>query len=209
MTISCFRTFLIFIQSYILNFCIYFKCFFLYIYICIQKKIVIERTRDLIYLKCVATDFSPKITSPSTGENPVTQRSPCYSAVSALLMNPLPDRSNYSPLCHTHYLTPPRPADQYFIVSSGQTLYQAASWRLILQSSLLQRFTAESSQELSALRKLNNKQRQVSMFLFKFLIQFPFLSFLSISILSLLPFSILSLLPSPSLLSLLINSLSS
>ena len=40
-----------------------------YIYICHQKKIVIERTRDLIYLKCVATDFSPKIISPSTGEN--------------------------------------------------------------------------------------------------------------------------------------------
>ena len=35
----------------------------------IQKKIVIERTRDLIYLKFVATDFSLKITSPSTGEN--------------------------------------------------------------------------------------------------------------------------------------------
>ena len=27
-TISCFHTFLIFIQSYIFNFCIYFKCFF-------------------------------------------------------------------------------------------------------------------------------------------------------------------------------------
>ena len=40
-----------------------------YIYICVQKKFVIERTRDLIYLKFVATDFSPKITSPSTGEN--------------------------------------------------------------------------------------------------------------------------------------------
>ena len=33
------------------------------------KKIVIERTRDLIYLKFVVTDFSPKISSPSTGEN--------------------------------------------------------------------------------------------------------------------------------------------
>ena len=43
-------------------------------------------------------------------KTPVTQRSPCYSAESALLMNPLPDRSNYSPICHTHYLTP----DQYF-----------------------------------------------------------------------------------------------
>ena len=40
-----------------------------YIYICVQKKIVIERTRDLNYLKFVATDFSPKTISPSTGEN--------------------------------------------------------------------------------------------------------------------------------------------
>ena len=32
-TISCFCTFLIFIQSYIFNFCIYYKCFFLYLYI--------------------------------------------------------------------------------------------------------------------------------------------------------------------------------
>ena len=63
----------------------------------------------------------------------------------------------------------------------------------ILQSSMLQRFTAESSRELSALRKLNNKQKQVSMFLillFKLLSQLPFLF-------SLLPFSILSLFPSP------------
>ena len=40
-----------------------------YIYICHQKKIVIERSRDLIHLKFVATDFSPKIISPSAGEN--------------------------------------------------------------------------------------------------------------------------------------------
>ena len=33
------------------------------------KKIVIERTRDLIYLKFVATDFFPKIISPNAGEN--------------------------------------------------------------------------------------------------------------------------------------------
>ena len=39
------------------------------IYICHQKKIVIERSRDLIYLKFVATDFSLKIISPSAGEN--------------------------------------------------------------------------------------------------------------------------------------------
>ena len=37
--------------------------------ICVYKKIVIERTRDLIYLKFVATDFFPKIISPSAGEN--------------------------------------------------------------------------------------------------------------------------------------------
>ena len=44
MTISCFRTFLIFIQSYIFNFCIYYKCFFLYlyIYIYISREISIE-----------------------------------------------------------------------------------------------------------------------------------------------------------------------
>ena len=65
---------------------------------CVQKKIVIERTRDLIYLKFVAKDFFPKIISSSAGENAGDSGSPCYSAVSALLMNPLPDRSNYSPL---------------------------------------------------------------------------------------------------------------
>ena len=42
---------------------------YIYIYICVQKKIVIERTRDLNYLKFVATDFSPKTISPSAGEN--------------------------------------------------------------------------------------------------------------------------------------------
>ena len=39
------------------------------IYICVQKKIVIEQTRDLIYLKFVATDFFRKIISPSAAEN--------------------------------------------------------------------------------------------------------------------------------------------
>ena len=41
----------------------------IYIYICVYKKIVIERTRDLIYLKFGVTDFFPKIISPSAGEN--------------------------------------------------------------------------------------------------------------------------------------------
>ena len=46
-----------------------FSVIYIYIYVCVQKKIVIERTRDLIYLKFVATDFFPKIISPSAGEN--------------------------------------------------------------------------------------------------------------------------------------------
>ena len=41
---------------------------YIYIYVC-TKKIVIEQTRDLIYLKIVAIDFFPKIISPSAGEN--------------------------------------------------------------------------------------------------------------------------------------------
>ena len=44
--------------------------FLLLVYISVYKNIiVIERTRDLTYLKFVATDFSPKIISPSAGEN--------------------------------------------------------------------------------------------------------------------------------------------
>ena len=39
---------------------------YIYICVCVQKKIVIE---DLNYLKFVATDFSPKTISPSAGEN--------------------------------------------------------------------------------------------------------------------------------------------
>ena len=42
---------------------------YIYIYVCVQKKIVIERIRDLNYLKFVATDFSLKTISPSAGEN--------------------------------------------------------------------------------------------------------------------------------------------
>ena len=38
------------------------------VYVC-TKKNVIERTRDLIYLKFIATDFFPKKISPSAGEN--------------------------------------------------------------------------------------------------------------------------------------------
>ena len=40
-----------------------------HIYIYVPKKIVIEKTRDLIYLKFVVIDFFPKIISPSADEN--------------------------------------------------------------------------------------------------------------------------------------------
>ena len=40
-----------------------------YIYIYVYKKIVIEQTRGLIYLKFIATAFFPKIISHSAGEN--------------------------------------------------------------------------------------------------------------------------------------------
>ena len=39
------------------------------VYMCHQIFFVIERTRDLIYLKFVATYFSQKIISPSAGKN--------------------------------------------------------------------------------------------------------------------------------------------
>ena len=150
-------------------------------------------------------------------ETPVTQRSPCYSAVFSSLTNSLPDCSNYSPFCHTHYLT----LQPFTSLFRPDPFTKSLCWRIF---TLLQRFTAESSRELmsseeyrSALRKLNNKQRQIVTFLpllFKGSPQFPFVSFsfLSISILSLLPLSFLPFLiplaSSPSLLSLLINFLS-
>ena len=126
-------------------------------------------------------------------KTPVTQRSPYYSAVSALLMNPLPDHSNYSPLCHTHYLTP---QGQYFTSLFRPDPLPSRELETNTSKFNAAAHTVESSRELSALRKLNNKQRQVSMFLillFKLLTQLPFVPFLF----SLLPFSILSLLPLP------------
>ena len=42
---------------------------YIYIYMWVQEKIVIERARDLIYLKFVAADFFSKIIGPSAGEN--------------------------------------------------------------------------------------------------------------------------------------------
>ena len=81
----------------------------------------------------------------------------------------------------------------YFTSLVGQTLYRATP--LETNTSLLQHFSAESSRELMSLeeyrsallRKLNNKQRQVVMFilLFNFLSQLPFVSFSSLSLTSL------------------------
>ena len=82
-------------------------------------------------------------------ETPVTQHSFCYSAVSASLMNPLPDCSNHSPFCHTHYLI------LWIYTSSlvwGLDPYQAAP--LETNTSLLQRFTAESNQDSGVMQCL-------------------------------------------------------
>ena len=127
-------------------------------------------------------------------KTPVTQRSPCYSAVSALLTNPLPDHSNYSPLLPHPYLTP----DQYINSLFGPDPLPSRSAGNY--TSLLQRFTAlqnlvRSSGETQCLEEAD-KQRQVSMFLillFKLLTQFLYVSFLCISILSLSLSSLCSL----------------
>ena len=95
----------------------------------------------------VATDFFLKMNIPVLAETPVTQRSSCYSAVSATLMNPLPDCSNYSPFFHNHYTSL---SNQYFTILAGQTLYQTAlllhCYSAVLQNlvgnSCLRRITA-------------------------------------------------------------------
>ena len=121
---------------------------------------------------------------PVLAETPVTQRSPCYSAVSSSLMNPLPDCSIIR-----HFATPITSCSLSSRINTHYSLRvrpftKSLRWRIF---TLLQRFTAESSRELmsseeylSALRKLNNKQRQVMMFillLFKLSSQFSFVSF--------------------------------
>ena len=113
------------------------------------------------------------------------------------LSTPSPPNLNMipPPLHHFHYLTP----DQYFTCLLGPDPFtEQLRWKLNCSTSLLQRFTAESSQEPRRNTVPGNKQRQVSMFLillFKLLTQFPFLSILfSLSSLCSL-FSILSLLP--------------
>ena len=121
----------------------------------------------------------------------MTQRSPCYSAVSSSLMDHLPYCYNYSPL----FTILPHPLlhspDQYFTSLFGRPLPSCSSGDYYFTAAAKSSRELMSSEEYrSALRKLNNKQRQVVMFLlliFKLSSQFPFVSFsfLSISILSL------------------------
>ena len=128
-------------------------------------------------------------------KTPVTQHSPCYSAVSALVINPLPDHSNYSPLCHTHYLTP----DQYFT-----SLFRPDPLPSRELETILSKFTAavhyciiqsetqclEAEQQADASVNVPYPPLQIVK-------SVNFCLFLSIPILSLLPFSKLSLLPLP------------
>ena len=87
-------------------------------------------------------------------KTPVTQRSPCYSAVTALLTNPLPDRSNYSPLLPHPYLT----RDQY--INSLFRPDPSPSHSNGNYSSLLQRFTAESSRSSGETQCLEEAEEQ-------------------------------------------------
>ena len=108
-------------------------------------------------------------------ETAVTQRSPSYSAVSDSLVNPLPDYSNYSPFYHTHYLI------------------------LQINTSLLQRFTAESSRDLMSLwiisQCLVEAEQQAEASGDVPPLQIDISTTFCLFLFSLLPFSIISLLP--------------
>ena len=95
---------------------------------CVQKNVV-ERTRDQIYLKFVATVFF----------QPQCWRKFQYFSV-ALAIHQIV-------LIIRHFATPTTSLRiNTSLVSSGQTLAQAAP--LEINTSLLQHFTAESSREL-------------------------------------------------------------
>ena len=137
----------------------------------------------------------------------VTQRSPCYCAVSALLMNPLQDRSNYSPL-----LPHPLPHSGSILHKSlrARPFIEMLHWRLILHCCS----TTESSLELRKNAVLAEQQAEASVDVPYLPLQFvnsvPFCLFsLYLNLLS-APFLNPHSSPSPpSLPSLLINSLSS
>ena len=77
-------------------------------------------------------------------ETLVIHRNPCYSTVSASLTNLLPDCSNYSPFSHTHYL---------ILWINTSLVSQTRPLTCRLNTSLLQRFTAELSRELKSLEE--------------------------------------------------------
>ena len=136
-------------------------------------------------------------------ETPVTQHSPYYSAVSASLTNPLPDCSNYSPFCHTHYLI--RWPDEYFTSLMGQTLYQAESSQELMSSEEYRWCLEEAEQQAEASGDVPPPLQIVISTLFSlhlYPLSAPFLNRLSSS------FPHFPASP-PSFLSLLINSLSS
>ena len=74
-TISCFRTFLVFIQSYTLIFCIYFKCFFFFTCIYIQYMYVGLST--IVYGKSIQKKSYAKM----RGQNYVVQTRACSKSV--------------------------------------------------------------------------------------------------------------------------------
>ena len=118
-------------------------------------------------------DILLKINSPSSGRK--------YG--NSALMNPLPDCSNDSPFCHTHYLILRRINTSP--VSRSRPFTKPLRWLLILHccSALLQNRSGTHvfGGEPQCL-ELNNKQRQVVMFLlllFKLSSQLPFVSLFS------------------------------
>ena len=116
-------------------------------------------------------------------KTPVIQCTPCYFAVSALLMNPSPDRSNYSP-----YLPHPLPHSgrimQYFSsLFRPDPLPSRSAGDYHCCSALLQNLVGNSG-ETQCLDKVEQQAEAVSMFLillFILLTQYPFVSFLSLS----------------------------
>ena len=123
-------------------------------------------------------------------KTPVIQCSPCYSAISALSTNPLPDCSNYLPLL-SHPL--PHSGSILHLSLRARPFTKPLSWRLIFHccSALLQSLVGNSGET----QCLEEAEQQAEASVDAPLQIVNSVSFLSISILSVLTFSILSLLP--------------
>ena len=192
----------------------------IYIYVCVC--VCVQKNCNLAHQESnlpqvVVLDF---FLAPVLAETLVTQHSPCYSAVSASLTNPLPGCSNYSPLCHTHYFIL-RIINTSLVSSWARPFAKPLHWRLILHccSALLQNLVGNSG----VTRSLEEAEQQAEESVdvppppLQIVISVPFclLSFFSLPSLcslsqpSLFSLSSFPLTSPPSLLSLLINSLSS